>query len=104
MNMLILSVILLALVILNLLSLTIFYLDKARARKNEWRISEGTLLILAFFGPFGAFAAMKKFRHKTHKNKFLLVPIFMIIQIVIAGYLVYRYISGEALAINFLGL
>ena len=34
------------------------------------------LLALAFFGPFGALAAMKLFHHKTRKMKFYLVPLF----------------------------
>ena len=55
--------------------------DKHKAQKNTWRTPENTLLVIAFLGPFGAYAAMKLFRHKTHKIKFYLVPVFCILQI-----------------------
>ena len=48
-----------------------FYLDKERAIRGEWRISETTLLTLAFLGGwFGAIAAQRRFRHKTRKQPF----------------------------------
>jgi len=66
--------------VLNLLVFSVFAADKNAARKNSWRISERTLILLGIFGPFGAFAAMKVFRHKTQKIKFYLVPLFAILQ------------------------
>jgi len=66
--------------VLNLLAFSVFAADKNAARKNSWRISERTLILLGIFGPFGAFAAMKVFRHKTQKIKFYLVPLFAILQ------------------------
>ena len=67
--------------VLNLLVFNVFAADKNAARKNSWRISERTLILLGIFGPFGAFAAMKRFRHKTQKIKFYLIPLFAILQI-----------------------
>lgn len=67
----------------NLVAGCAFAWDKRRARRNAWRISESTLLVLAFLGPFGAFAAMCLFRHKTQKVKFWLVPIFAIIHAIL---------------------
>jgi uncharacterized membrane protein YsdA (DUF1294 family) len=64
----------------NILSLTAFGADKLNSKRRGRRISESKLLLLAFFGPFGALAGMLIFRHKTRKIKFLLVPIFTIIQ------------------------
>ena len=56
-------------VCLILISLTafIFYgVDKAKAKKKAWRISEKTLLSLSFFGgAVGGYIAMFLFRHKT---------------------------------------
>lgn len=57
------------------------------AKKNTWRTSENTLLVLAFLGPFGAFVAMRLVRHKTQKIKFRLVPIFLLIHLVVFAYL-----------------
>ncbi len=57
--------------------------DKYKAQHNAWRTPENTLLVVAFLGPFGAYAAMRLFRHKTHTIKFYLVPVFLILQIAV---------------------
>ncbi len=56
-----------------------FAMDKQKAQANSWRTPEHTLLVVAFLGPFGAFAAMMLFRHKTRKIKFYLVPAFILL-------------------------
>ncbi len=66
--------------IVNIISLLSFGLDKFSSKKRGYRIPESNLLLLALIGPFGALAGMLLFRHKTRKNKFLLVPLFAIIQ------------------------
>jgi uncharacterized membrane protein YsdA (DUF1294 family) len=68
------------LLIVNVASLIFFGVDKLRSMRGGWRIPEPRLLIVAFFGPFGAYAGMLLFRHKIRKAKFLLVPIFLFIQ------------------------
>jgi len=52
-------------------------IDKFKARHNKWRISEKTLILLAFLGGApGALAGMAVFRHKTLHWKFrILVPL-----------------------------
>jgi uncharacterized membrane protein YsdA (DUF1294 family) len=65
-----------------------FYVDKRRARDGLWRISEAMLLAFAFLGPFGALAAMKVFRHKTQKTKFVLVPLFAGLHLVLFALIV----------------
>jgi len=69
------------LVIVNSVSLMFFGVDKLKSKRRGWRIPESRLLLVAFFGPFGAYAGMLLFRHKTRKGKFLLVPIFLIIHV-----------------------
>ena len=73
------------LVIVNIVSISMFYADKQKAKKHLWRIPESTLLLSAFAGgSFGAFFAMRTFRHKTKHPKFYItVPLFMILHIVI---------------------
>ena len=68
------------LIILNFVSLAVFGIDKLNSQKRGWRVRESRLLLIAFFGPFGAYAGMLLFRHKTRKIKFLIVPIFLLIQ------------------------
>jgi uncharacterized membrane protein YsdA (DUF1294 family) len=60
-----------AIVVLNFAAFAAFGIDKSRAERGEWRISEGTLLRLAFFGgTIGAYTGRYLFRHKTRKQPF----------------------------------
>ena len=69
--------------IFNILTFSLYGLDKRKAIKGQWRISEQTLLIVALFGgSIGALLAMIVFHHKTkHWNFVLLIPLFLIIHI-----------------------
>lgn len=61
----------LALLGVNLWALTLFALDKRRARQGEWRISEAKFLILAACGGWPALKlGQRLFRHKTRKQPF----------------------------------
>lgn len=65
------------LVMMNLYTLGLFYVDKRRARKKKYRISEKHLLLASFaLGGMGAWIGMGMFRHKTKKTVFkFCVPI-----------------------------
>jgi len=82
------------LVMANFVSFCMYGIDKAKARRGEWRISEKALLIAAaLFGGVGAFAGMHVFRHKTQHLKFnILVPAMMVIQMALIGFAVYRFL------------
>lgn len=71
--------VLIYLALMNLLTFLLYGIDKAKAKKNRWRISEAVLLSAAFFGgSFGALLGMHLFRHKTNHRKFkILVPLFL---------------------------
>ncbi|MDY0266910.1 MAG: DUF1294 domain-containing protein [Methanimicrococcus sp.] len=72
--------------LLNTLVFGLYGLDKAKASLNRWRVPEKSLLIAAFFGPFGAYAGMMIFRHKTQKKPFTyMVPLFLLIHILLIG-------------------
>jgi len=73
------------LIIVNIVAFVLFGIDKKRAIKNQWRISEFTLLGIAFAGgSVGAFAGMQVFRHKTRQMKFnTLIPAAIVIHIVV---------------------
>ena len=61
----------LALCMVNLLTIWCFRADKARAVAGAWRIPESNLLALALIGGTpGAFFARRRFRHKTRKQPF----------------------------------
>lgn len=74
--------------LVNVVSFAAFRRDKRSAERSARRTSERRLLVLALFGPFGAAAAMRIFRHKTQKAKFRLVPLFLCLHVVLAAALV----------------
>ena len=80
------SFVLISLVIVNACTLAVFGIDKLKSKRGNWRIPESRLLLAAFFGPFGAWAGMLVFKHKTRKLKFLTVPIFLFIQVFLLAY------------------
>ena len=71
--------------IINMLTFIVFVVDKKRAVKNRWRISEKTLMTMTVIGgSFGALLSMSMFRHKTRKPLFKYgVPLVMIVELVI---------------------
>ena len=71
------------LVAVNLFAYILYGIDKHKAKKTEWRISERTLIVTALIGgSIGALFAMRVFRHKTkHKIFTLGVPFIMVLQI-----------------------
>jgi uncharacterized membrane protein YsdA (DUF1294 family) len=74
------------LLMVNFVSLVFFGLDKLWAMRGGMRVPESRLLLLAFLGPFGAYLGMLLFRHKTRKPRFLLVPLFLLFQLVLMFY------------------
>ena len=62
------------LIVINLISFLVMYIDKRKAKYGRWRIPEQTLFILALIGgSIGAIAGMYTFRHKTKKLRFFLI-------------------------------
>lgn len=56
---------------LNTLGFILMYVDKNRARKRQYRISEKTLWVTAFLGgAIGEMLGMYVFRHKTKHRAF----------------------------------
>ena len=88
-----------ALIAINFVAFAAFGIDKARAEAGAWRISEGTLLKLAFFGGTpGAYAGRALFRHKTRKQPFCANLHAIAVLQVIAAALVLGYTRfGDAL-------
>lgn len=76
------QVLMIGILVLNILSFTLFYVDKQRAvRKSRNRISEKMLLTSSFvLGGIGALLGMSIIRHKTQHPRFkILVPIAAVI-------------------------
>lgn len=75
----------------NLLTFSLFGIDKSRARRHAWRIPEATLfLFVLLFGAFGGWLGMRLFHHKTLHPLFKWgVPAVLIGQLVLLGYIFY---------------
>lgn len=59
------------LLLANIVTFIAYGIDKYKAKKGKWRISEATLLLMAFWGgSIGAWLGMKAFLHKTMHKKF----------------------------------
>ena len=78
-----------AYLLMNLVVMIMYAFDKHRARTGGERISERALLIAALFGPFGALVGMRAFHHKTRKARFLLVPLFVVLHLVLFYLLIF---------------
>ena len=59
---------------ISLVTLALYAIDKSRARRGAWRISERTLLLFSFFGgALGGLFGMYVCRHKTRHWYFAFV-------------------------------
>ena len=76
------------LILINLLAFALMGVDKSRARRHKWRISEKKLFLSALLGgSVGAIVGMQVFRHKTKHWYFVVgMPAILICQVAI-GYL-----------------
>lgn len=74
---------------INVAAFLIFGLDKWKAKTDQWRIPENTLMLLALAGgSVGALLGMRTWRHKTQHAKFKYgIPAIILVQIFLAGYL-----------------
>jgi uncharacterized membrane protein YsdA (DUF1294 family) len=58
-----------AIIIINVWTFMLFGIDKMKAERGSWRVSEASLLSAAFLGgTIGAYAGRAIFRHKTRKQ------------------------------------
>ena len=84
------------LIVINVVTFLVYGIDKWKAKKGSWRISEATLLILAAIGgreatllilaaiggSIGALLGMKIWHHKTMHKKFKYgLPLILLAQI-----------------------
>ena len=77
------------LAMVNVVAFVTYGIDKLKARRNQWRIPESTLLLLAMIGgSIGAWIGLKVWRHKTLHKKFKYgIPLVIVVQIALCIYL-----------------
>lgn len=73
------------LIAVNLFTFFLYGIDKSKARKNQWRISEFQLIFWAIVGgSIGAWAGMQFWHHKTKHVKFRIgIPVIILIQLLL---------------------
>lgn len=78
--------------VINIIGFFVMYLDKQKAKKNKWRISEKTLFVIAIMlGSIGIYLGMYKFRHKTLHLIFTVgIPVCIILN-TFSVYLILHY-------------
>ena len=84
------------LLLVNAVTFVTYGIDKYKAKKGKWRISEATLLLMAVFGgSIGAWLGMKTFHHKTmHKKFYIGLPTIIILQLALAVWLVNKCLAA----------
>ena len=77
------QLILIYLVAINVVTFFMYGIDKWKAKRSKWRISEATLLgMAAIGGSIGAWLGMRVWHHKTMHKKFQLgIPLIIVAQI-----------------------
>lgn len=77
------------LIIINIIGFLSMGIDKYKAIKDEWRIPERTLFIIAILGgSLGSWIGMYTFHHKTKHWYFVVgMPLILIIE----AYLYYKF-------------
>ncbi len=83
------SLIMYYLLAVNVVAFAAFGIDKYKAKRGLWRISEATLLLLAVVGgSIGALLGMRIWHHKTQHAKFRYgLPLIILAQIALIYYL-----------------
>lgn len=83
------------LIVINIVTFCLMFLDKRRAIRHEWRVPEKTFFLLSFLGgAAGALTGMFMFRHKTRHLSFrIILPVCLIVNIMVVCWLV----TGELL-------
>lgn len=78
------------LLIMNAAGFLLMHLDKEKAKRHRWRISEATLLtVAALGGSIGSLLGMYLFRHKTRHLKFRLgLPAILAVQVAFVVWLI----------------
>ena len=92
----IIHIVLGCLVAVNVLTFILFGIDKWKAGRSRWRISEATLIRLSLLGgSAGAWLGMKIWHHKTLHNKFRFgIPLIFMVQAGLVVWIIWKWGVG----------
>lgn len=79
------------LIAINVITFLAMWIDKKKAKRGRYRISEQTLFTLVLLGGgIGGIAGMYIFRHKTQKTRFVVgFPFILIFEILAALFIIF---------------
>ena len=79
------------LIAINIIAFLAMWIDKKKAKRGRYRISEQALFTLVLLGGgIGGIAGMYTFRHKTQKPKFVIgFPFILIFEILSALFIIF---------------
>ncbi|MBP5180959.1 MAG: DUF1294 domain-containing protein [Clostridiales bacterium] len=82
-------------VLVNLIALILYGVDKVKAVRGSFRIPEKVLLeVMVAGGVFGAILGMLLFRHKIRKPRFIIVAVISsILYLAIAAIIIYKTVA-----------
>ncbi len=77
--------------VISLVAVIMTIADKAKAKRDAWRIPEATLMLVGLFGgALAMYVAMKTIRHKTKHKKFMIgLPLEIALHAAIACLLIF---------------
>lgn len=75
---------LLYIAIVNIIALLVMRIDKYKAQRHQWRISEASIFLVGLLGGgFGVLLGMNIFHHKTKHLKFTIgIPVVIALNII----------------------
>lgn len=84
-------IVLIYLAAINVVTFFLYGVDKWKAKRAKWRVSEAALIWMAVFGgSVGAWLGMKVWHHKTQHKKFTYgLPLILIAQIGLVIWIAY---------------
>ena len=77
----------------NIATFLLYGIDKYKAKKGRWRISEATLLMIAVIGgSIGAWSGLRLWHHQPMHKKFKYgIPLIIILQVALAVYMLTNF-------------
>lgn len=77
----------------NIAAFSIMGIDKHKAQRKKWRVSEKSIFILGLMGgALGVLLGMNIFHHKTKHLKFTLgIPAVLVLNIIMLSYLLQKF-------------
>ncbi len=89
------KLLLIYLAVISLVAVIITIIDKAKAKRDTWRIPEATLMLIGLFGgALPMYVTMKTIRHKTKHKKFMIgLPLEIALHAVIACLIIFSKLN-----------